>query len=240
MPRTVYLNTEPPSLELTIQQATKLWHEESESRQGTNLGAMWESARHLLGDTGTGMTANEANLLILGGGLVPKNWKSDDAYAYAALFIAAFYIQEASVHVNSNRDAAWFSLSQGFYYLGIGSPPTTAWESANAAVRTRHDDRSGQLRALVIDILAELTADQTIRSAAQAQRRVADAIQTDSSHKLIFALFDKPNRTEADTPGAATERLLNRLVHWSCPSGPYPEVAAAFQPFKQKRRLHQS
>lgn len=137
--------------------------------------------------------------------------------------------------VEKNVSAAWASLTQAYHYLEMNAPVLTASESGKAAADTRHARNKNDLQATVLDILSTLQRDPSIRSGAEARRRVVDAFRRNKKYLKILDEYDRiyPKKTRGNT---ALGRLHDRLADWSEPGGSCPDVEKAIRPFKQKRR----
>jgi len=203
-------------------------------------GARWDSEK-----SSEMMSAHDRKLHIVSGFLVPKSWDSPEPYPYQGLFISAFYFLEAkNLFEDSNAEASWVSLTQAYYYLGMNSSTLTAHESSSGAVKSKHAKNSKAIRKVIVTILAAMSEDASIKSGAEAMKRVVKEVKRNPDYMAALNDFDskssektKISKSPNKTPKSVLTRLYDRLEEWSSPRGPYPDVADAFLPFKRGQRF---
>jgi hypothetical protein len=267
VPKSIFINEEPPSLAELIEQTIRLWREEAELRPRKKLGKLWLVASELMDKDQRrktiaaikqyqnanckmfpevegwkvklppAMSAADAKLLIINGDLVPASWKSRKPYPYLGLFVSAFYLIEAKNQLDEDLfDAAWASLAEAKYYLGMNSPPTPSEHEANSKrASIKHEEsNSVELRRIIVQILSTMSGEKTIKSAAEAFRRVVSEIEL--CHAAV--LEDYNSRTPdspKDPKTSPSERLFRRLEEWSnVKDNLYPDIVEAALPFKRK------
>jgi hypothetical protein len=189
------------------------------------------------------VSANDVRNLIVCGMLVPKWWDSPEAYPYQGLFISAFYFLEAKNKLEEfNAETAWISVTQAYYYLGMNSSTLTAHESASDAAKSRHAKNSSEIRKVIVTILTAMCGNTSIKSGAQAMKRVVTEIERNPDHITILSDFDsmsseKSKSSKSKSPKSPLARLYDRLEEWSSPgSSPYPDIVEAMAPFKRGQR----
>ncbi|MHB1056939.1 MAG: hypothetical protein ACYC0F_03525 [Rhodanobacter sp.] len=271
MPKTFFDHEQQPNMAQLLEQGMRLWHEEVELRPGKNLERLWPMACELLNkelrrqryvdslrymeenkitlpegtefaEPSEMISANTLRYLIVGGTTVPAWWDSPEPYPYQGLFISAFYFLEARNKVEeANAEAAWVSLTQAYYYLGMNSATLTAHESASDAAKSRHAKNSKAIRKIIVMILAAMHGDASINSGAKAMKRVVTEIEGDPDRMDVLNDFDsksseKTKNSKSKFAKGPLARLYDRLEEWSAPGSSYPDIAEAFAPFKRPRR----
>lgn len=180
--------------------------------------------------------ADSLCLLALDGRLVPEPWEQDGPHPYAGLLVSAGYFNEAKRFLAASRtDAAWAALVQAYYHLGTNSSAPTSHESARNAATKKHAEDTRGLRECIVEILAELARDATIKSGAKARRRVVETLiaSQDPKHKAALERYERSTKNNPNLSEDISARLQDRLEEWSAPKSRYPEITAAFAPFKR-------
>jgi hypothetical protein len=172
-------------------------------------------------------------------GMAPTSWRSRATYPHRDLYIAAFYLIESKQLLEQNEHSGLAaSLTQAYYYLGMGSSSKTSRESASEAARTKGHAKSGELRRHIVQAARALPCDGSIKTISSAIDEVVTSFRRNEELRNVLVAFDKSTHKKAETPPGdavdlALDRLLRNLKKWTAPKSPYPNVADAFARFKR-------
>ncbi|HEL3759484.1 TPA: hypothetical protein UMV36_003924 [Stenotrophomonas maltophilia] len=183
------------------------------------------------------LKAQQIEMLVLGGSMVPPDAKAGRPIPNEGFFISAHYFAESKSLLSEGDDhSAWVSLTRAYYYLGMNSSPMTVVELTTLAGNEKHKSTESLIN-LIVRVAASLGSKPTRKPIGykSAIREVAEIIAKKHENELISY-----HRSHHGGGGDVDLRSLqstleNQIQKWLDNPKVHPEIQPAFAPFKSSR-----